>query len=106
MKIPIKDTKDVVLKPDQQLRLFSVQEKFSIKPASDQESGKWQVASHETINAFSAVPYYFGNYIRENYDVPIGLVSAAVGGKNIIAFPTLMGIREPADGQAGSFVRR
>ncbi len=42
--------------------------------------GEWNVASDETAGSFSAVAWYFGNYLQEQLQVPIGLICPAVGG--------------------------
>jgi sialate O-acetylesterase len=39
----------------------------------------WQVCSPETITHFSAVGYYFGRELHRKLNVPIGLISAAIG---------------------------
>ncbi|MEM7559419.1 MAG: exo-alpha-sialidase, partial [Planctomycetota bacterium] len=42
--------------------------------------GSWKVASSESAQEFSAVAWYFGRYLQEQLDVPVGLICPAVGG--------------------------
>lgn len=42
--------------------------------------GEWTVASKETAKDFSAVAWYFGQRLREELGVPVGLIEIAVGG--------------------------
>ena len=41
---------------------------------------RWAYATPETLRRFSAVGYYFGRTLRDSLQVPIGLISNAVGG--------------------------
>jgi len=41
---------------------------------------RWAHATPETLRRFSAVGYYFGRTLRDSLQVPIGLISNAVGG--------------------------
>jgi len=47
---------------------------------------KWESFSPETAPNFTAAGYFFAKKLREHYDVPIGLLSAAVGGTPIAAW--------------------
>ena len=42
--------------------------------------GSWKVASPESAREFSAVAWYFGRYLQDHLDVPVGLICPAVGG--------------------------
>jgi len=42
--------------------------------------GEWRQASPETAGDFSAVAYYFARELQPSIDVPVGLITAAVGG--------------------------
>ena len=61
------------------IRLFAVPREIAEKPKDDC-SGNWAVCSPETIANFSAVGYYFGKYLHEEINVPIGLISSNWGG--------------------------
>ena len=50
---------------------------------NDYFQGKWVGNSKENAKDFSAVGWYFGNYISSSLIVPVGLVSVAIGGSAI-----------------------
>ena len=66
------------------LRLFIVPNRVSEKPLSEidasKDQGVWQVASPETVLAFSAVGYFFGQKLQQDLNVPIGLIASEWGG--------------------------
>ena len=41
---------------------------------------RWQESSSETVAPFSAVGWYFGKALRDSLNVPVGIISNAVGG--------------------------
>ncbi|MFH1730660.1 MAG: sialate O-acetylesterase [Planctomycetota bacterium] len=43
----------------------------------------WQVCSPKTVGGFSGVLYHFGRRLREDVDVPLGLIQASWGGSPI-----------------------
>lgn len=47
------------------------------------EYSGWEQINSENILNFSAVASYFGNMLTDSLDIPIGLVSNAVGGSNL-----------------------
>lgn len=67
------------------IRLFKVERKFSQEEQKDC-SGAWETLSPETARNFSAVAQYFGGYLNENLEVPIGLVQSAWGGTPVEAW--------------------
>lgn len=42
--------------------------------------GGWQVCNAENLDDFSATAYYFGRYLHEGIDVPVGLIETCWGG--------------------------
>ncbi|HYF36649.1 MAG TPA: sialate O-acetylesterase [Prosthecobacter sp.] len=51
--------------------------------------GHWQVCSPETAAHFSAVGYFFARDLHQQTGVPVGIISAAVGGTPIEAWTSL-----------------
>lgn len=49
-------------------------------------SGEWKVASPESAANFSAVGYYFAKRLRNQLDVPVGMINVSVGGTPIEAW--------------------
>jgi sialate O-acetylesterase len=72
---------------EKHIRYFTVPKQYQFHaPADDLEGGIWLRVTPETILPMSAVGYYFAKEIHDRYDVPIGLIEAAVGGAPIEAF--------------------
>ncbi len=69
------------------IRQFSVPQRFDFhNPLDALEGGSWIGASPETTGSFSAVGYFFAKRLYERYQVPIGLLSTAIGGTPIHAW--------------------
>jgi sialate O-acetylesterase len=62
-----------------QIRFFDVPPAASPKPSEDC-GGKWQTCTPKTIGRSSAVAYYFGNYLHQKLNVPVGLIEVSWGG--------------------------
>ena len=61
------------------IRLFEVARATEFKPAAT-TAGRWAVCSHETVNDFSGVAYYFARDVHASTGVPVGLIVSAWGG--------------------------
>jgi sialate O-acetylesterase len=46
-------------------------------------AGPWVVCTPETVGLFKKVGFYFGHPVQKEIRVPIGIISASVGGSNI-----------------------
>lgn len=68
---------------DSQIRHFKVPLTHAETPADDLADGSWESCSPETAGNFTAVGYFFARAIRENHDVPIGLLNSSWGGSRI-----------------------
>jgi sialate O-acetylesterase len=69
------------------IRQFIVPERYDFKTAQrDLQSGQWESVTAESILRFSAVAYFFARALFEKYHVPIGLISASIGGSPIEAW--------------------
>lgn len=61
------------------IRLFNVEKRIAALPKED-VSGEWSVCTPSTAAGFSAVGYFFGKYLNEKLDVPVGLINTSWGG--------------------------
>ena len=67
------------------LRMFKVKRKSSLKPVSDTE-GEWKTANSENAPEFSAVAYQYGQMLQKRLGVPVGIIVASWGGTPIQAW--------------------
>lgn len=80
-------TEDIARCENPMIRLFRVPIQFDFKaPRQDLPTGGWKHASPENIQDFTAVGYYFAKKLFEAYNIPIGIISASVGGSPIEAW--------------------
>jgi len=70
------------------IRLFTVARKTAEEPLDDCE-GSWAACTPETVPGFSAVAYFFGRYLHEKLDVPVGLINTSWGGTPAEAWTSL-----------------
>ncbi|WP_339893493.1 sialate O-acetylesterase [uncultured Algibacter sp.] len=61
------------------LRLCSVWVDTDYLPRNEVSNAIWQEISKETARNFSALGYFFGKYLSDEQDVPIGLISSNLG---------------------------
>ncbi len=64
---------------DPSLRMLNVVKHSSITPKSDIQ-GLWQVATPESGKSFSATAYFFARKLRQELNVPVGIIHASWGG--------------------------
>ena len=85
-----------------QLRLFTVPMRSTVKPAGNVK-GQWTECGPKTVTDFSAVAYYFGRDLQKALGVPVGMIHTSVGGtpaeawtskRTLEAYPELKGIAE------------
>lgn len=60
------------------IRMFTAEWTMREFPQPD-VAGSWQPCTPETAGDFSAVAYFFGREIRQELDVPVGLITCAYG---------------------------
>jgi len=65
-----------------QIRFLSVEHNSTVVPARDLK-GQWEICHPSTLESFSAVGYFFGKYLHEQLNVPIGLIESARGSTSI-----------------------
>lgn len=76
----IKGGEDIIAQAnDSKLRLLTVERHATTKPVGEIK-GFWNECNPKHLQDFSAVAFFFGHYLREKLDVPIGLISCAWGG--------------------------
>ncbi|MGC4102391.1 sialate O-acetylesterase [Ferruginibacter sp.] len=63
-------------------------------PQDNLPSGNWQAAIGNNVRPFSAVAYFFAKKIYEEYNVPIGIINASVGGTPIEAWISETGLKD------------
>jgi sialate O-acetylesterase len=63
-----------------QIRLFQPAIVSNRVPLSDYNSSGWSVGSLDGASSFSAVGFFFGGYLQQALDVPIGIIQLARGG--------------------------
>ncbi|MCB0639329.1 MAG: hypothetical protein KDC54_22040, partial [Lewinella sp.] len=71
---------------DTRIRHFKVPNSFSETPSDELAGGMWEVTSPETVGNFTAVGYFFARELRQEMDVPIGLINTSWGGSRIEAW--------------------
>lgn len=77
------------------IRQFLVPDKYDFNLEHDDlESGNWEIASPENIRNFSGVAFFFARELYEKYQVPIGLINAALGGSPVEAWMSEDVLRE------------
>ena len=61
------------------MRIFHLPKRGANTLQDDCET-KWEVSSPESMRKTSAIGYFFGRYLSEKLDVPVGIIVAAWGG--------------------------
>jgi sialate O-acetylesterase len=54
----------------------------------------WSVTTPETVGRFTAVGYFFGRYLHQELDVPIGLINTSWGGTRIEPWTPVCGFAD------------
>jgi len=67
------------------IRLFNVIKTQSTVPQTA-FPGRWETATPEAIEGFSAVGFFFGRELEDKLDVPIGLINSSWGGTSAEAW--------------------
>lgn len=62
------------------IRLFTVDKKVAQLPVADLDNGEWKVCTPENVPSFSAVGFFFGRYLNNELNVPVGLIHTSWGG--------------------------
>jgi len=78
------------------IRYASVNLTGKLEPVDDCPIS-WQVATPDTVKRFSCVPYYFALKLREELNVPIGVIVSAFGGAQLQAYTDLETLKKDPD---------
>lgn len=92
MELPMERVKEkyaaqIATAENKNIRQFLVADKYDFNTVhQDLDAGNWKSANPETILEFSAVAYFFAKELYDQYQVPIGLINAALGGSPVEAW--------------------
>ncbi len=76
-----------------QIRQFWVPTLTSLQgPQTDVPNGQWKKAVGSDVRPFSAVAYFFAKKIHQQYNIPVGIINASVGGTPIEAWISESGL--------------
>ena len=64
------------------LRMCRVPHNVQFTPQNEVKA-KWDLCSPATAKIFSAIPYWFGEKLQKELDVPVGIINSAFGGTPI-----------------------
>lgn len=67
-------------------KIYSKQTLAELEQSKFYKEANWKSCNPQTAADFSAVAYYFGKQLHQQLNVPIGLISNAVGGTSTQAF--------------------
>lgn len=83
---PVRNGNEIIVKStNKNIRLITVPRATVLEPKDDFE-GKWEVASPKTTANFSATAWYFGSFLQEVLQVPVGLIHVSYGGSSMEAW--------------------
>lgn len=90
--------KEILASSNRNLRVFTVQKAASGTPSRNC-LGRWEIATPVSSGKFTAVGYYFGQFLQRETGRPVGIVHASWGGTPIEAWTSLAGLQ--ADPELG-----
>lgn len=83
---PIFESGEAILRANQSdIRMYTATRNASAEPISEME-GSWEVSSTATAPGFSAAAYFFGRYLEDVLEVPVGLIVTSWGGSKVEAW--------------------
>jgi sialate O-acetylesterase len=80
-----------------QIRLFDVKNTIAITPQQEMASDGWKPCNPENIGSFSAVAYFFGRDLHQQYQIPIGLITSDWGGTPAEAWTSATALKTMPD---------
>lgn len=95
-RAPERSAKAIAVAGDPELRLFKIGMKASQTPRS-RVNGHWRLCTSASVSGFSAAGYFFGQKLRSELNVAVGLIQSTWGGTGIEAWTPLdKQIQDPA----------
>ena len=82
------------------IRLLKINEHLEQFPALDlpnSTNNLWKVCSPESVKGFSAVAYFFGKKIHDEFNVPVGLIQSTWGGTKAESWTSGRSIKDDPD---------
>ena len=101
MEWQLKNTNDATVEiarsSDALLRHFKIPNSSAKVPEETLVGGEWEVANPENSGNFTAVGYYFAKKLRQDENIPIGLLNTSWGGSRIEPWMSAqtLGIKNP-----------
>ncbi len=65
------------------IRHFKVPLELEFTPQDDLKAGEWEVSTPKTAGDFTAIGYFFARHLKNELDVPIGLLNSSWGGAQV-----------------------
>jgi len=65
------------------IRLFTVGIATDFVPQDTVKGGSWKNANVKEVNGFTAVGFFFGSYLQQHLNIPIGLISDNLGATSV-----------------------
>ncbi len=100
MELPMQRVKDLYAKEiekayNEQIREFKIPITYNFKEENKNiKEAKWKKVTQDTILDFSAVVYFFAKKLNQNYDVPVGILNASVGGSPVEAWMSRKALKD------------
>lgn len=83
---PVTGGNDAIVRANSdRIRIITVPRNGLLDPANNFE-GKWEMAKPNTVSDFSAIGWFYADYLVNALEVPVGLIESAYGGSNIQAW--------------------
>lgn len=91
---PVKGSNEAIAtSSNPNIRLFTVKQATSLQPLDD-FTGSWQNCEPENVSEFSATAYFFGLFLNQVLNIPVGLINTSWGGTRIEPWISESGIKK------------
>lgn len=101
MEWPVRDARnapaEIAAANFPRIRRLDVPNEAALTPQTDFGGAGWQPCTPETVGGFSAVAYFFARELHQQYQVPIGLITAEWGGTPAEAWTSAEALRPLPD---------